>query len=57
MKTPVIALALAVLFVSPAFTQSAIATEAPRTKICDGNQPKEYSSGYAGYPSTWCYWW
>ena len=37
MKTPVIALALAILIVSPAFTQSAIATEAPRTKICDGD--------------------
>jgi hypothetical protein len=53
MKTPVIALALAILIVSPAFTQSVI--EAPRTKICDGNQPQEYSSAYPSYPST--YWW
>jgi hypothetical protein len=57
MTTPVIALALAILIVSPAFTQSANATEAPRTKICDGSQPREYSGDYPGYPSTWCYWW
>jgi hypothetical protein len=53
MKTPVIALALATLIVSPAFAQPA--REAPRIKICDGNQPQEYSSAYPSYPST--YWW
>jgi len=55
MKTPVIALTLATLIVSPAFTQPAI--EAPRTKICDGNQPQEYLSPYPSYLSTWCFWW
>jgi hypothetical protein len=54
-KTPVIALALATFIVSPGFTQAAI--EAPRIKICDGNQSQEYSSLYPSYPSTWCYWW
>jgi hypothetical protein len=55
MKTPIIALVLATLIVSPAFTQSAI--EAPRIKICNDSQPKEHSGAYPGYPSTWCYWW
>jgi|SwirhirootsSR2_FD_contig_21_41279031_length_327_multi_3_in_0_out_0_2 hypothetical protein len=55
MKTPVIALALAILIVSPAFTQSVI--EAPRTKICDGTQSQDHSSAYPSYPTTWCYWW
>jgi hypothetical protein len=58
MKTLIIGLALAILIASPAFTQSANANEAPRSKNCDGSQPGYDSAGrYPSYPPTWCYWW